>query len=152
MTPGISVSNSEVGLASLSVSAFILRLVCTNGMVVPVSAGQSRFKHVSRKAFEALPETIRQVAESSNRQQSQMVISVNTPVHNPIQTIESFNKRFGLTLAEGEMVKASFAQEPGDTMWNVIQAYTGSARAPELTVEAAYRLERVGGQILALVK
>jgi hypothetical protein len=33
MTPGISVSNSEVGLASLSVSAFFLRLVCTNGMV-----------------------------------------------------------------------------------------------------------------------
>ena len=30
-------------------------------------AGQSRFKHISRKAFEALPETIRQVAESSNR-------------------------------------------------------------------------------------
>ena len=49
------------------------------------------------------------------------------------------------------MVKASFAQETGETMWNVIQAYTGSASA-ELTVEAAYRLERVGGQILALVK
>ena len=36
--------------------------------------------------------------------------------------------------------------------WNVIQAYTGSARSPELTVEAAYRLERVGGQILSMVK
>jgi hypothetical protein len=121
-------------------------------MVVPVAAGQSRFKHISRRAFEALPETIQMVAASSNRQQSQMVISVNTPVHNPIQTIESFNRRFGLTVAEGEMVKASFAQETGETMWNVIQAYTGSARAPELTVEAAYRLERAGGQILALVK
>ena len=53
------------------------------------------------------------MAESSNRQQAQMVISVNTPVHNPIQTIESFNKRFGLTLAEGEMVKASFAAGAG---------------------------------------
>jgi hypothetical protein len=50
------------------------------------------------------------------------------------------------------MVKASFAQETGETMWNVIQAYTGLARAPELTVEAAYRLERVGGQILSMVK
>jgi hypothetical protein len=152
VVPGLSISNSEIGFLSFCIECFYLRLVCTNGMVVPVSFGQSRFKHISRKAFEALPETIRQVAESSNRQQAQMVISVNTPVHNPIQTIESFNKRFGLTLAEGEMVKASFAQELGQTMWNVIQAYTGSARAPELTVEAAYRLERVGGQILALVK
>jgi len=50
------------------------------------------------------------------------------------------------------LVKASFAQEPGENMWSVIQAFTGSARSPELTVEAAYRLERVSGQILALVK
>ena len=92
------------------------------------------------------------VAESSNRQQAQMFISVNTPVSNPIQTIESFNKRFGLTQAESEMVRASFAQEPGGTMWNIIQAYTGAAKSPNLIVEAAYRLERVGGQILALVK
>jgi len=152
VAPGISIGNSEIGFLSFCIECFYLRLICTNGMVMPVSVGQSRFKHISRKAFEALPETIRQVAESSNRQQAQMVISVNTPVHNPIQTIESFNKRFNLTLAEGEMVKASFAQETGETMWNVIQAYTGSARAAELTVEAAYRLERAGGQILALVK
>ena len=152
VVPGISIGNSEIGFLSFCIECFFLRCICTNGMVVPVSVGQSRFKHISRKAFEALPETIRQVAESSNRQQAQMVISVNTPVHNPIQTIEGFNKRFGLTLAEGEMVKASFEQELGQTMWNVIQAYTGSARAPELTVEAAYRLERAGGQILALVK
>jgi hypothetical protein len=152
VVPGLSIGNSEIGFLSFCIECFFLRLVCTNGMVIPVAAGQSRFKHISRKAFEALPDTIRQVAESSNRQKAQMVISVNTPVHNPIQTIESFNKRFGLTLAEGEMVKTSFAQEPSQTMWNVIQAYTGSAKSPELTVEAAYRLERVGGQILAMVK
>jgi len=152
VVPGLSFINSEIGFYSFTIECFFLRLVCTNGMVVPVSIGQSRFKHVSRKAFDQLPETIRQVSESSNRQQAQMVISVNTPVHNPIQTIESFNRRFGLTVAEGKLVKASFAQEPGDTMWSVIQAYTGTARSPELAVEAAYRLERVGGQILALVK
>ena len=33
ITGGLPLSNSEVGLASLSVSAFLLRLVCTNGMV-----------------------------------------------------------------------------------------------------------------------
>jgi hypothetical protein len=121
-------------------------------MVVPVSAGQSRFKHISRKAFEALPDTILQVSDSSIRQQAKMVISVNTPVPEPLRTIDSFNKRFGLTQAESEMVKASFAQEPGGTMWNIIQAYTGSTKSPELSVESAYRLERIGGQILAMVK
>jgi len=32
-TPGISVSNSEAGLASLSIAEFFLRLVCTNEMI-----------------------------------------------------------------------------------------------------------------------
>jgi len=152
IVPGLSFGNSETGLLSFCIECFFLRLICTNGMVVPVSAGQSRFKHISRKAFEALPETILQVSDSSIRQQSKMVISVNTPVPEPLRRIDSFNKRFGLTQAESEMVKASFAKEPGGTMWTIIQAYTGSARAPELTVEAAYRLERVGGQILAMLK
>jgi len=152
IVPGLSFGNSETGLLSFCIECYYLRLVCTNGMVVPVSAGQSRFKHVSRKAFEALPETILQVSDSSNRQQSKMVISVNTPVPEPLRTIDSFNKRFGLTQAESEMVKASFAQELGGTMWNIIQAYTGAAKSPDLFVEAAFRLERVGGQILAMVK
>jgi hypothetical protein len=152
IVPGLSFGNSETGLLSFCIECYYLRLVCTNGMVVPVSVGQSRFKHISRKAFEALPETILQVSDGSNRQQAKMVISVNTPVPEPLRIIDSFNKRFGLTQAESEMVKASFAKEPASTMWNVIQAYTGSARFLELTVEAAYRLERVGGQILAMVK
>jgi hypothetical protein len=150
--PGLSIGNSETGFLSFCIECYYLRLVCTNGMVVPVSAGQSRFKHVSRKAFEALPETILQVSDSSNRQQSKMVISVNTPVPEPLRTIDSFNKRFGLTQAESEMVKASFAQEPGETLWSVIQAFTGAAKTPDLSVEVSYRLERVGGQVLAMVK
>ena len=152
VVPGLSFTNSEIGFYSFTIECFFLRLICTNGLVVPVSAGQSRFKHISRKAFEALPETIQMVAETSNRQQEKMGISVNTLVHNPIQTIEGFNKRFGLTQTEGKMVNTAWEQEPLPTMWGIIQAFTGAAKAPDLTVETAYRLERVGGQILAMVK
>jgi hypothetical protein len=53
VAPGISIGNSEIGFLSLCIECFYLRLICTNGMVMPVSVGQSRFKHVSRKAFEA---------------------------------------------------------------------------------------------------
>jgi len=33
MKPGVSISNSEVGFASFSIAAFVLRLICTNGMI-----------------------------------------------------------------------------------------------------------------------
>ena len=59
MTPGISISNSEVGLASLSVSAFILRLVCTNGMVAKTEISAS-YRHVSTKILTELAPGVRE--------------------------------------------------------------------------------------------
>ena len=44
--PGISISNSEVGLASLSIAAFVLRLVCTNGLVAKSDVSAS-YRHVN---------------------------------------------------------------------------------------------------------
>ena len=52
--PGVSISNSEVGLASLSVSAFILRLICTNGMVSKTELSAS-YRHVSHQDPERIP-------------------------------------------------------------------------------------------------
>ena len=52
--PGVSISNSEVGLASLSVSAFILRLICTNGMVSKTELSAS-YRHVQHKDPERIP-------------------------------------------------------------------------------------------------
>ena len=55
-------------------------------------------------------------------------------------------------IEEGEMVKTSWKQEPGDNLWSVIQAYTTSAKVPWLDVEDAYKLEKIGGRILTMVK
>jgi hypothetical protein len=51
IVPGLSFGNSETGILSFCIECYYLRLVCTNGMVVPVSVGQSRFKHISRKGL-----------------------------------------------------------------------------------------------------
>jgi hypothetical protein len=52
--PGISISNSEVGLASLSIAAFILRLICTNGMISKTEISAS-YRHVSTKILDEIP-------------------------------------------------------------------------------------------------
>ena len=64
-------------------------------------------------------------------------LSVNTPVNNPIDSIEGLAKRFGLTQAEGEMVKAAWKQEPVQTMRGVIQTFTGATKTQNLNIEAA---------------
>ena len=49
-------------------------------------------------------------------------------------------------------VGGAYAYEQGFTMFNVINAYTRAAQDKELTGEESHKLERVGGEILALVK
>jgi hypothetical protein len=51
ITPGISISNSEVGLASLRIAAFYLRLVCTNGLIAKAQIATA-YRHISRKLLE----------------------------------------------------------------------------------------------------
>ena len=59
--PGISISNSEIGIASLSIAAFLLRLVCTNGMVSKTEISAS-YRHVSTKILDEFPAVMDKVS------------------------------------------------------------------------------------------
>ena len=67
ITPGISIANSEVGLSSLKISAFFLRLVCTNGMVAKTEISAA-YRHVSVKILDEFPNVMREVGSQLSRQ------------------------------------------------------------------------------------
>jgi len=151
IVPGISIANSEVGILALSIEAFFYRLVCSNGLIATTSVG-SRFKHVSRRAMDEFPKVLSDVVYQSQESQGRFRVSMQTPVDNPIRTIETFSKQFQLSQNETEIVQNAFYLEEGATMFHVINAFTSAAREPSLQAIDAYKLERVGGQILSLVK
>ena len=103
MTPGISISNSEVGLASLSIAAFFLRLVCTNGMVSKTEVAAS-YRHVSTKILTELPQVFEKVSHKLGKQRDQFQLSLESPVDDPLATLERFNKQFSLKGPEREAV------------------------------------------------
>jgi len=43
-------------------------------------------------------------------------------------------------------------QEMGETMFNIVNAYTRAAQFEGLSAEASYRLQKVGGMTLMMVK
>jgi hypothetical protein len=151
IAPGISVSNSEVGILAFSIEAYFYRLVCTNGLISKTQVA-SRFRHVSLKALEEFNDIIRQVIHESHYNQERLSLSTETRVDDPLATIGSFNRQFQLTKKEAEAVERDWTYEQGSTMFNVINAYTRAAQDQQLTGEEAHKLERVGGEILALVK
>jgi hypothetical protein len=150
MTPGISVSNSEVGLAALSISSFVLRLVCTNGMISKTAVSAS-YRHVSSKLPSSLSGVLEQVKSGIEDQREQFRISLESKVENPEATIESFNRQFELRKEEKEAVEWALAQEYGFTMFAVINSYTKAAQYELLSAESRYRLQKVGGMVLGMV-
>jgi hypothetical protein len=151
MTPGIAISNSEVGLMAFSIEAYFYRLVCTNGLISKTEV-TSKFRHVSHKALGEFNEIVKQVIEESQSNQDKLIISKEKTVQDPPATIDSFNRQFQLTKREAEAVKGAWTIEPGRTMFDVINAYTQAAQNTKLNEEEINKLERVGGQILALTK
>jgi hypothetical protein len=71
---------------------------------------------------------------------------------NLLTTIESFNRQFQVGEKEREAVEWAWEQEMGKTMFHVVNAYTRAAQIEGLPAEASYRLQKVGGMVLGMVK
>jgi len=153
MRPGISISNSEVGLAALGVAAFILRLVCTNGLIAKTEINNTSYRHVSGKILNEFPDVIKKVAYAVEGQRKQLRISIESRVDNPPATIEIFNRQFQLGNQEKDAVnKWAWPIEAGNTMFNIVNTYTRAAQFKELSSESSYKLQKVAGNILGMLK
>ena len=151
MTPGISLSNSEVGIASLSIAAFVLRLVCTNGMISKTQVSAS-YRHVSGKILNELPGVLSEVSGELGKKRDQFRLSIESKVEHPESTISSFNNQFQLSKEEKEAVDWALPLEFGHTMFHVVNVYTKAAQYKELSADSGYKLQKVGGTILEMVK
>jgi len=151
ITPGVSVSNSEVGLACLSIAAFLLRLVCTNGLIAKTEVHAS-YKHVSLKVFKEFPKVVENVGLELAKKREQLRISTESVVDNPALTMENFNRQFQLNKTEKEAVEWGWSREKGYTMFSLVNAYTRASQFEGLSAESSYRLQRTGGMILEMVK
>jgi hypothetical protein len=77
-TPRISVSNSGVGFASLSIAAFVLRLNCTNGEISNTEVSAS-YRHIWLKILGEFAKVLEGVSFELGQQKSQFRVSMQSP-------------------------------------------------------------------------
>jgi len=151
VVPGISISNSEVGLLCLTIQAYYYRLVCTNGLISQTSV-DARYKHISRRIMDEFHIVLEGVVAQSQHGRNRFMISTQTAVDNPEKTIETFANQFLIPREETEIIKQAYHLEQGGTMFHIINAFTRAAQDRSLNAYGAHRLERAGGNILAMLK
>jgi hypothetical protein len=149
---GVSISNSEVGLSCFSVSAYFLRLACTNGLIITDKQVAGSFRHVSDTVLERLPELLVNAEQGRQLTQERIQISIDSTVDDPPATMQAFNRQFQLGEMETEGAQWGWEQGDGDqNVWGIVNAYTKGAAYPALPAESSHRLQKVGGEILGMV-
>ena len=151
MRNGFCFSNSETGLASFSLSAYVMRLVCSNGLVSRKNVSLAKFPHVSEKTLSKIPALLEETSRELTIQKKSFELSTKSPVDDPEATLDSFNRQFKLNEVERKAVEWGWKQEEGSNLFYIINAYTRGAQFPDLSAVSSFKLQKTGGQILALV-
>jgi hypothetical protein len=77
---------------------------------------------------------------------------MESPVDDPLKTIETFNRQFNLNQPQRDaVVEWAWPQEMGDTMFHVVNSYTKASQMDGLPAESGYRLQKVGGEVLGML-
>jgi len=172
---GICISNSEVGCGSLSVEPYVLRLVCLNGMKVPMS-GLKKY-HVGRKTGDNI-EDAREFFRDETRAADDKAFFLKardtvdalldperfdivvgklrdaTERHmegDPVKAIEVAQKRFRWNEGESSSILRHLIQGADLSQYGLVQAVTRAAEDVE-DYDRATDLERDGGNVLELNK
>jgi len=165
--PGVVIQNSEVGAGAFKVTPFMLREVCTNGMI-----GESAIAkiHLGRKQDTGVVQFSQEtrMAESQTlwlqvrdiihgtfdpvtfKQWVQQVrMGTEVEIQNPIYAVDNVIESFGINDSLKEDLLNHFSREGDMTQWGLANAVTRTARDlddPDQVVE----LEAIGGQVAVM--
>jgi hypothetical protein len=173
---GITISNSEVGYGSVSITPFIYRLVCSNGLKVNDSKIQA--KHLTssqadrdgvynllsdeakQKDSEALLLKCRDVTESVlsqtvfNDTVDKLREANSVRIEQPKKAIEFISKKFSLNQLEQESVFDRVLNRDDNnnytSKYSIVNAVTNLANSDQVSFDRADDLQSIGGLILNL--
>ena len=84
-------------------------------------------------------------------QRERFRLSLESPVDDPLATLDRFNKQFQLKESEREAVAWAWPYEIGNTMFQLVNTYTKASQMEGLPAESSYRLQKVGGEVLGML-
>lgn len=168
---GILITNSEIGLGSVSVQPLMYRLVCSNGMIV--NDARTRKYHVGRendetayslfsdatleaedKAFVMkMQDTVRAITDQTRFDHvielMQRAKSLPVTTNDIPKLVELTSKEFLLNKDEGDGVLASFLQSGDMSLYGMANAVTAHAQKVK-SYDRSTDMESIGYDVMTL--
>lgn len=148
---GLHLTNSEVGAASVSLSALIYRGICLNGLIM----GHGRYtwskRHIgATDLHHAFNEQVPHLIEASAEARTAFKGTTSVVVNEHEKAFERIVERYQLTKPQHAAITQAYAEEPGVSLYHIINAVTRAGNHPELALEPRRQLQEVGGRMLEL--
>jgi hypothetical protein len=148
---GIHISNSEVGLRSVTVAGYVYRLLCSNAAIGGGEGGGiRRFRHVgdSDKLRDQVSAAVEETFLESTKMLAQFKASLEKAVDDPYNYLERIAKDRTNEMTQDQFKAAmdAFMLEPDPTLFGVTNAITRAAHVYE--GEDKYHMERLGAKVL----
>lgn len=162
---GVVITNSEIGMGSITVNPFCMRLVCTNGMALPKYFGSKQKRHLGKKfntieEYESIAEDIGSIRgnieEGLNsaldpifymKVVDKMKTATEIKLVEPFESIDKVAKHYGLDERETKIVIAHYMMAKDDTLYGLVNAVTRTAQDMTSYVRATV-MEKIGSDIL----
>jgi Domain of unknown function (DUF932) len=153
LIPGINLRNSEVGLSSAQVAAMIYRTICLNGLIMSSITDTWKRRHVGKQDFlDEVRKAIFALRDAAKIHAKEFVGLRTVKVKDVHAVFAKVAETFTLTETQLSAIQLAFNVEPGDTLYECINAITRAGNATDLKLEERRQLQEVGGKMLDLSK
>ncbi|OBZ15911.1 hypothetical protein A8L34_28095 [Bacillus sp. FJAT-27264] len=151
---GFHVSNSEVGGRAVTIQPMVFRLVCKNGLMRWESDGDVfRQRHIylnEREMYGRVAEGIVSAISGGDKMVEELKQVKEIEVPDPMATIRKLAESRKYTKKLTDNIEKAFDEEPGETQFHVLQAFTRAAR--DLEGDERVELERDASRLLKAQK
>lgn len=148
---GVHIENSEVGQKSLHIKPMVYRQVCSNGLMMWVTDGDSMNQHHRGKDRVEMQELVEKYLVAAVHAGEEVLETLKRAkeinVEDPIQLIEKFGKEKKYSEKFVNQVKTSFESEKGNNVFYLVQAFTHAVQTLK-NDDTRVEIEQDAGRLL----
>lgn len=154
----VQIVNSGVGYTSLRITLALMRLICKNGMTLPIGEAtllrRRHQGHIEMKLWEQISGGLMDIGDKLNRGIRALIDSRSVHVDDPRQAIEAVLRRSNLPKRMAEPLLVAYQREPHPSAFGVSQALTDSQAHDDMNLspEERLQLEDAAGMYLQTVE